>query len=106
MSRAGLWFKVIAGFGASPPPSDEELVKRYNPDLRKRSEEQGDKKAQEFDDYVMKLKEWSKSDKSIWVAAQEELDAKRAQAEAQRVRAKAETQAQREEMRKEMLGEK
>lgn len=48
-------------------PSDEELVKRYNPDLRKRSEEQGDQRAQEFDDYVTKLKHWSKSDKSsMW----------------------------------------
>lgn len=109
-------------------PSDEELVKRYNPDLRKRSEEQGDKKAQEFDDYVIKLKEWSKSDKSsmsrtrgmdysryfrtnvilflVWVAAQEELDAKRALAESQKAKAKEETRVQREEMRKEMLGEK
>lgn len=45
-------------------PSDEELRKRYNPDLQKRSAEQGNRKAQEFDDYVSKLKEWSKSDKS------------------------------------------
>lgn len=45
-------------------PSDEELVKRYNPELQKRSAEQGQRKAQEFDDYVSKLKEWSKSDKS------------------------------------------
>lgn len=45
-------------------PSDEELRKRYNPDLQKRSVEQGDRRAQEFDDYVTKLKEWSKSDKS------------------------------------------
>lgn len=45
-------------------PSDEELVKRYSPELKKRSAEQGDRKEQEFDDYVQKLKEWSKSDKS------------------------------------------
>lgn len=45
-------------------PSDEELVKRYSPELQKRSAEQGQRKAQEFDDYVSKLKEWSKSDKS------------------------------------------
>lgn len=45
-------------------PSDEELVKRYSPELQKRSVEQGQRKAQEFDDYVSKLKEWSKSDKS------------------------------------------
>jgi hypothetical protein len=50
-------------------PSDEELVKRYNPDLQKRSAEQGDRKAQEFDDYVQKLKEWSKSDKSSMLQA-------------------------------------
>lgn len=48
-------------------PSDDELVKRYNPELQKRSAEQGQRKAQEFDDYVTKLKEWSKSDKSsMW----------------------------------------
>jgi hypothetical protein len=51
-------------------PSDEELVKRYNPDLQKRSAEQGDRKAQEFDDYVQKLKEWSKSDKSSMLELQ------------------------------------
>lgn len=45
-------------------PTDEELRKRYNPDLRQRAEAQGDRRAQEFDDYVNKLKEWSKSDKS------------------------------------------
>lgn len=50
-------------------PSDEELVKRYSPELQKRSAEQGDRKAQEFDDYVTKLKEWSKSDKSSMLEA-------------------------------------
>lgn len=45
-------------------PSDEELRKRYNPDLQKRAAEQGSRREQEFDDYVTKLKEWSKSDKS------------------------------------------
>lgn len=45
-------------------PTDEELIERYNPDLKKRSLEEGPRRAQEFDDYVMKLKDWSKSDKS------------------------------------------
>lgn len=45
-------------------PTDEELRKRYNPDLQKRAAEQGSRREQEFDDYVTKLKEWSKSDKS------------------------------------------
>jgi hypothetical protein len=30
-------------------PSDEELRKRYNPDLQKRAAEQGDRRAQEFE---------------------------------------------------------
>jgi hypothetical protein len=105
-------------------------VKRYSPELQKRSAEQGNSKEQEFDDYVKKLKEWSKSDKSstsvertvlwpalwgnmlmwlsslVWFAAKEEQDAKQAQIDAQRRRAKEETRVQREEMRKEMLGEK
>ncbi|KAJ5151360.1 uncharacterized protein N7482_010612 [Penicillium canariense] len=116
MSRAGLWAKVIGGgilisvggpaFVQYLRPSDEELVKRYNPELQKRSAEQGDRKAQEFDDYVQKLKVWSKSDKSIWYAAQEERDREQARIEAQRARAKEESRIQREEMRKELLGEK
>ncbi|KAJ5502623.1 hypothetical protein N7463_005497 [Penicillium fimorum] len=116
MSRAGLWAKTIAGgllmVVGGPAlveyirPTDEELRSRYNPDLRKRSTEQGERRAQEFDDYVNKLKHWSKSDKSIWYAAQEELDQKQAALEAQRVQEKEQTRTQREEMRKEMLGEK
>jgi hypothetical protein len=94
MSRAGIWLKVLGAYVSSHMhyssvsantdpstsgiivsvggplfvqsirPTDEELVKRYNPDLQKRSAEQGEQRAQEFDDYVNKLKEWSKSDKS------------------------------------------
>lgn len=45
-------------------PTDEELFKRYNPELQRRSLEEGDRRAQEFDDYVNRLKQWSKSDKS------------------------------------------
>lgn len=45
-------------------PSPEELRAKYNPDLRKRSLEQGHEREQEFDDFVNRLKEYSKSDKS------------------------------------------
>lgn len=45
-------------------PSNEELFKRYNPELQKRSLEEGDQRARDFDNYVTRLKEWSKSDKS------------------------------------------
>ncbi|KAF9887960.1 assembly factor cbp4 [Aspergillus nanangensis] len=116
MSRAGTWLKML-GTGivicvGGPAlvqairPTDDELFKRYNPDLQKRSLEEGDRRAQEFDDYVNRLKEWSKSDKSIWYAAQEQQDQKRSEAEAQRNQAKDEARIQREEMRKELLGGK
>ncbi|KAL3460595.1 hypothetical protein BJX64DRAFT_262600 [Aspergillus heterothallicus] len=87
-------------------PTDEELFKRYNPDLQKRSLEEGDRRAKDFDEYVTKLKEWSKSDKSIWFAAQEMEEAKRAQQEAEREQTKEAARLQREQMRKEMLSEK
>lgn len=44
-------------------PTDEELVKKYNPDLQRRSQEGRYERQKEFDDFVMKLKEYSKSDK-------------------------------------------
>lgn len=44
-------------------PTEEELRSRYNPELLKRSLENREQKQQEFDDFVTKLKEYSKSDK-------------------------------------------
>lgn len=43
---------------------------------------------------------------SVWYAAQEERDRKQAAIDAQRAQSKEQTKTQREEMRKEMLGEK
>lgn len=51
-------------FVQSIRPTDEELFQRYNPELKKRSLEEGPRRAQEFDEYVTRLKDWSKSDKS------------------------------------------
>lgn len=42
----------------------------------------------------------------VWYAAQEEIDSKRAVLDAERAQQKEQTRTQREEMRKEMLGEK
>lgn len=50
-------------FTAWISPTEEELRAKYNPELRKRSIEQGEQRQQEFDQFVTKLKEWSKSDK-------------------------------------------
>lgn len=44
-------------------PTEEELFQRYNPELKKRSLERRAERQQEFDDFVTKLKEYSKSDK-------------------------------------------
>ncbi|PMD60854.1 CBP4-domain-containing protein [Hyaloscypha bicolor E] len=50
-------------------PTEEELFLKYNPDLQKRSLENRAGKEQNFDDFVGKLKEYSRSDKPIWEAA-------------------------------------
>lgn len=44
-------------------PTEEELFLKYNPDLQKRSLENRAQKEQDFDNFVMKLREYSKSDK-------------------------------------------
>jgi hypothetical protein len=44
-------------------PTDEELFQKYNPELQKRSLERRYERQKEFDDFVTKLKEYSKSDK-------------------------------------------
>jgi hypothetical protein len=44
-------------------PSEEQLRSRYNPDLQKRSLEGREEKEQEFDEFVTRLKAYSKSDK-------------------------------------------
>ncbi|KMU75369.1 hypothetical protein CISG_04788 [Coccidioides immitis RMSCC 3703] len=52
-------------------PTEEELFQRFNPELQKRNLANRDKRQQEFDEFVTKLKEYSKSDKPIWVVAKE-----------------------------------
>lgn len=44
-------------------PTEEELRAKYNPDLLKKSIEMREEREQEFDEFVTKLKEYSKSDK-------------------------------------------
>jgi len=47
-------------------PTEEELFLRYNPELQKRSLENRAKKQEDFNEFVSRLKEMSKSDKPIW----------------------------------------
>jgi hypothetical protein len=44
-------------------PSEEEIFKRYNPELQRRSLEGRIARQEEFDTFVKHLKEYSKSDK-------------------------------------------
>ncbi|PWY83425.1 hypothetical protein BO70DRAFT_361543 [Aspergillus heteromorphus CBS 117.55] len=116
MARAGTWVKMLGSaiiicvggpaFVEYIRPTDEELFKRYNPDLQKRSLEEGDRRAREFDEYVTRMKQWSKSDKSIWYAAKEQEEQKLLAVQTQQAQAKDDAKVQREEMRKELLGEK
>ncbi|KAF1997945.1 CBP4-domain-containing protein [Amniculicola lignicola CBS 123094] len=66
-------------------PTEEEIFKKYNPELQKRSLEQRGQRQQEFDDFVMKLREAAKSDKPIWTV-QKEMEEKRVVDAAQRLR--------------------
>ena len=44
-------------------PSEEEIFKRYSPELQKRSLETREQRLKEAEEFVNKLKEYSKSDK-------------------------------------------
>ncbi|KAL2042732.1 hypothetical protein N7G274_004491 [Stereocaulon virgatum] len=110
MSKAGLWFKMLAS-GAivmigGPAlvyyvsPTEEELFKRYNPELQKRSLENREQKQQDFDSFVSKLKEHSKSDKPIWAAAAEDEARIRANSMEEQRRIAAEIQKRRDEIKR------
>jgi hypothetical protein len=53
-------------------PTEEELFLKYNPELQKRSLENRAAKQQDFDDFVGRLKKYSKSDKPSMVAESED----------------------------------
>ncbi|KND87376.1 Assembly factor cbp-4, partial [Tolypocladium ophioglossoides CBS 100239] len=82
-------------------PTEEELRSRYNPDLLKQSIEKREEREQEFDEFVTRLKEYSKSDKPIWIVVKEEEERRRKAAlEAGRVQQR-EADARRDEIRRE-----
>ncbi|POR32577.1 Cbp4 [Tolypocladium paradoxum] len=106
-----LWSKVLIGgavVSVGGPaltywltPTEEQLRSRYNPDLLKQSVEKREEREQEFDEFVTRLKEYSKSDKPIWIVVKEEDERrKRAALEAGRVQQR-EADARRDEMRRE-----
>ncbi|KAK3671479.1 Assembly factor cbp4 [Recurvomyces mirabilis] len=58
-------------------PTEEELFLRYNPELQRRSLERRKEKQEDFDNFVNKLKEYSKSDKPVWTVWEEEAEKRR-----------------------------
>ncbi|KAI9844078.1 MAG: assembly factor cbp4 [Sclerophora amabilis] len=109
----GLWAKLIAASAlmmvGGPAlihyvtPTEEELFKRYNPDLQRRSLEGRETRQREFDDFVARLKEHSKSDKPIWVVAAEEDARMKAQRAEERRRETAEAEQRRQELKRQSV---
>jgi CBP4 len=52
-------------------PSEAELFNRFSPELQAFNLANRDRRQREYEDFVGKLKEYSKSDKPIWEAAAE-----------------------------------
>ncbi|KAI0125298.1 hypothetical protein BJ170DRAFT_703389 [Xylariales sp. AK1849] len=107
----GTWVKMF-GAGAAVcvggpalvfwvQPTDEELFKRYNPDLQKKSLARRTERQQEFDDFVTQLKDFSKSDKPIWTVQQENARAVKEARLLQDVKDAEEAKARQAAMRKE-----
>lgn len=81
-------------------PTEAELFLKYNPELQKRSLENRVGRQQDFDNFVGKLKEYSKSDKPIWEAAKEAERRDKAGKVVEQARLLEEMRARKEEMRK------
>ncbi|KAF2830151.1 CBP4-domain-containing protein [Ophiobolus disseminans] len=74
-------------------PTEEEIFKRYSPELQKKALARREQTQQDFENFTKQLKEASKSDKPIWIA-QKEIDAKRSADEQQRLRAERDAYAE------------
>ncbi|KAF9871907.1 nascent polypeptide-associated complex [Colletotrichum karsti] len=106
-----LWGKMMLGgaaicvggpaFTIWVTPTEEELFKRYNPELQKRSLENREKTQAEFDHFVTKLKEYSKSDRPIWAVRDEDIERQRIAQLAAKKQKDNDLKAQQEAMRKE-----
>ncbi|CZT21050.1 related to Assembly factor cbp4 [Ramularia collo-cygni] len=81
-------------------PSEEELFLKYNPELQRRSIEKRKENQENFDTFVGKLKEYSKSDKQIWTVWEQEAEKHRKQG----VQAELDRRRDAEAMRQEIKG--
>ncbi|KAL8943062.1 MAG: hypothetical protein Q9211_001115 [Gyalolechia sp. 1 TL-2023] len=79
---------------------DKDDRRRYNPELQKKSLENRKGKQQDFDNFVNKLKEYSKSDKPIWEAAAADEAQTRANSLEDQRRQEAEIRKRRDEIKR------
>ena len=80
------------------------MIQRYNPELQKRSLANRAQRQQDFDDFVTKLKEYSKSDKPIWEMAAEDEARRKLKLEEERKLVAADIQKRREDNKRETAG--
>lgn len=100
---AGIFLSISIGgpaFVYWVSPTEEELFLKYNPELQKRSLESRFGKEQNFDNFVGKLKEYSKSDKNIWDVAAEAQKKSKDGTIAEQAKLMKEMQDQKDEIRK------
>ncbi|KAK7914582.1 hypothetical protein PG985_012285 [Apiospora marii] len=82
-------------------PTDEELFKRYNPELQKKSLNRRYERQKEFDDFVTQLKTDSKDDRHIWTVQDEARRKYREERLREDAKNAAEAKARQETLRKE-----
>lgn len=81
-------------------PSEGELFKRFSPELQAHNLANRDRRQREYEDFLGKLKEYSKSDKPIWEAAAEAQRKARDELLAKEEAARIEREQVRQEMRR------
>ncbi|KEF61914.1 uncharacterized protein A1O9_03486 [Exophiala aquamarina CBS 119918] len=96
--------KTNHGNHHSVTPSEGELFKRFNPELQKKNLEMRDQRIQNHEEFITQLKEYSKSDKPIWVAAAEAQEKAREQLIKRQVEEQAVQNTMRQEMRAQAQG--
>jgi hypothetical protein len=110
--RGPLYFKMASVFIACAvggpalmyylTPTPEELFQRFSPELQKSNLENRERRKAEYEDFRHKMIEYSKSDKPIWVAAQEAQEKARLEIQEKARREQREKGEQRRGMREEM----
>ncbi|EXJ86443.1 hypothetical protein A1O3_03394 [Capronia epimyces CBS 606.96] len=82
-------------------PSEGEIFSKFNPDLQKRNLELRDQRQQNYQEFLDQLKEHSKSDKPIWIAAAEA----QAKAKEELVKQKEEEKSMQQKIKEELRAE-